>query len=67
MNPGHADDVIIGLENVERAAASLGTDLEHPFMSMSFLSLSVIPELKLTDQGYTDLSRGGIQPLIVKD
>ena len=28
-------------------------------MTMSFLSLSVIPELKLTDQGYVDLGRGG--------
>ncbi|MDD5515407.1 MAG: adenine deaminase C-terminal domain-containing protein, partial [Synergistales bacterium] len=35
--------------------------IENPFMTMSFLCLSVIPELKLTDSGYVDLSRGGAQ------
>jgi len=35
-------------------------------MAMSFLSLSVIPELKLTDQGYVDLGRGGIQSLFTE-
>ena len=63
MNPASADSVIAGLEEVEKAAATLGTELEHPFMAMSFLSLSVIPELKLTDQGYVDLGRGGFQSL----
>ncbi|WP_028583834.1 adenine deaminase [Desulfogranum mediterraneum] len=29
----------------------------QPFMSLSFMSLSVIPELKLTDQGLLDVSR----------
>ena len=63
MNPASADTVIAGLEEAEKAAATLGTELEHPFMAMSFLSLSVIPELKLTDQGYVDLGRGGFQSL----
>jgi Permeases len=57
MNPGRADEVISGLEAAEEAARSLGTTVDHPFMAMSFLSLSVIPELKLTDQGYVDLGR----------
>jgi len=66
MNPSPADAVISGFEEVERAAATLGTDVNHPFMAMSFLSLSVIPELKLTDQGYVDLGRGGEQSLFVE-
>jgi adenine deaminase len=35
-------------------------------MAMSFLCLSVIPELKLADTGYVDLSRGGAQSLFVE-
>lgn len=65
MNASPADGVIDGFEEVERAALTLGTELEHPYMALSFLSLSVIPELKLTDQGYVDLGRGGIQSLFV--
>ncbi|MFP4482554.1 MAG: adenine deaminase [Thermovirgaceae bacterium] len=65
MNPGQADEVISGLDHVEKAASGLGTTLEHPFMAMSFLCLSVIPDLKLTDRGYVDLVRGGLQSLFV--
>jgi adenine deaminase len=43
---------------ISKAAKALGTLLPQPFMTMSFLSLSVIPELKLTDQGYVDPARG---------
>ncbi len=66
MHPGDPRDVARGLEAVEQAAARWGTPLSHPFMAMSFLSLSVIPELKLTDQGYVDLGRGGFQTLFVE-
>lgn len=66
MNSGSADEVISGLEAAEEAARSLGTAVDHPFMAMSFLSLSVIPELKLTDQGYVDLGRGGFQSLFTE-
>jgi len=33
------------------AARAMGCELDTPFMTLSFLSLSPIPELKLTDQG----------------
>jgi len=36
------------------AARALGCQLDAPFMSLSFLSLSPIPELKLTDLGLID-------------
>jgi hypothetical protein len=42
---------IAGLNGAERA---MGCRLEAPFMTLSFLSLSPIPELKLTDQGLID-------------
>jgi adenine deaminase len=39
------------------AAHALGCDLDAPFMTLSFLSLSPIPKLKLTDQGLIDAER----------
>ena len=38
----------------------------HPFMVLSFLCLSVIPELRITDKGYVDISRGGSQKIFVR-
>ena len=42
------------IDDLNAAAHALGCDLEAPFMTLSFLSLSPIPELKLTDQGLID-------------
>jgi adenine deaminase len=52
-------------EEVDLTVASLGVSGPHPCMALSFLSLSVIPELKLTDRGYINLARGGIVPIWV--
>ena len=47
-------EVMRRIADLNAAAHALGCDLEAPFMSLSFLSLSPIPELKLTDQGLID-------------
>jgi len=47
-------EVIKGIEDLNVAARALGCELTAPFMTLSFLSLSPIPELKLTDQGLID-------------
>src|SRR5262249_5436834 len=44
------ESVLSSITKLNDAAAALGCELEAPFMSLSFLSLSPIPELKLTDQ-----------------
>jgi adenine deaminase len=49
-------EVIAGMDALNAAAHSLGCTLDAPFMTLSFLSLSPIPELKLTDQGLIDAS-----------
>ena len=46
--------VIDKISELNSAAARLGCKLDAPFMTLSFLSLSPIPELKLTDQGLVD-------------
>jgi adenine deaminase len=40
------------------AALSLGTTIAEPFAVLSFLSLPVIPALRLTDRGLVDADRG---------
>jgi adenine deaminase len=45
------------IEALNAAARGLGCDLDAPFMTLSFLSLSPIPQLKLTDQGLIDAVR----------
>lgn len=48
------DEVIKEIAALNAAAKAMGCDLDAPFMTLSFLSLSPIPELKLTDQGLID-------------
>jgi adenine deaminase len=45
------------------AAAKLGCALPSPFQTMAFLALSVIPSLKITDQGLVDVDRFELVPL----
>jgi adenine deaminase len=47
-------EVIKGIGDLNVAARAMGCKLPAPFMTLSFLSLSPIPELKLTDQGLVD-------------
>lgn len=51
------------VDNVLRAASSLGSPLHDPFMTMSFLALEVIPALKLTDRGLVHASKLEYVPL----
>jgi len=48
------DEVIERIAHLNATAQALGCPLDAPFMTLSFLSLSPIPELKLTDQGLID-------------
>ena len=47
-------EVMKHIDDLNAAAYALGCDLDAPFMTLSFLSLSPIPSLKLTDQGLID-------------
>ncbi|MEY2486546.1 MAG: adenine deaminase [Verrucomicrobiota bacterium] len=48
------ETVIDKIAELNAAAARLGCRLDAPFMTLSFMSLSPIPALKLTDQGLVD-------------
>ncbi len=63
VSPLPVGELVSQLEVLDTAAAELGCTLEHPFMTLSFLSLSVIPSLKLTDQGLIDVAAAQVVPL----
>jgi adenine deaminase len=56
-------DVYERLRSMERRLAALGVTMAAPFMTLSFLALSVIPELKITDRGLVDVARFELVPL----
>jgi adenine deaminase len=58
-------EVVEGLGKVSAAAKRLGSRLEDPFMALSFLSLPVIPELKVTDKGLFDVNAFAFTDLFV--
>lgn len=60
------DAVVKQLQIIKNAAAELGGTLDEPFMSLSFLALPVIPELRLTDLGLVDVNRFEIVPLFLE-
>jgi adenine deaminase len=51
------------LETLLQAAKSLGGKLRDPLMTLSFISLPVIPELKMTDKGLVDVNQFKIVPV----
>jgi adenine deaminase len=51
------------LRSMERRLAGMGVSMAAPFMTVSFLALSVIPELKITDRGLVDVTRFELVPL----
>lgn len=54
------------LQRVEGRARALGCSLSNPFSTLSFLALAVIPELKLTDMGLVDVTKGRLVDLLLQ-
>ena len=50
-----AEAVVERLDELLALLRAQGVAIEAPFMTLSFLALSVIPELKLTDRGLVDV------------
>lgn len=57
MSDRPIEEVRRDLDALLAAAHALGSPLHDPFMAMSFLTLEVIPSLKLTDLGLVDVDR----------
>ena len=53
------------LEYMDKEARKLGVskEIDDPFLSLAFLSLPVIPDLKCTDKGLFDVRKFKIIPI----
>jgi adenine deaminase len=58
-------EVAAEIDHVVEVARTLGITLDAPFMSLSFLGLSVIPDLRITDHGLVDVNVFGVVPVAV--
>jgi adenine deaminase len=58
-------DVASEYREIENFAKSLGSKLSSPFMTMSFMALLVIPELKIGDKGLFDVNNFNFTPVFV--
>lgn len=57
MSREPAAHVEASLRELHRASNAIGCALSEPFLQLAFLSLPVIPSLKLTDRGLVDVDR----------
>jgi adenine deaminase len=67
MSEASVAQVNLQLGALLRAAKTLGCRIPDPFMTLSFLSLPVIPELKITDKGLVDVILFKFVPLFGED
>ena len=63
MSTRPIDEVNQAEERLSEAARDLGCAFSSPFMVMSFLSLAVIPEIRLTDKGIVDVNAAKLIPM----
>ena len=54
MTPAEGKETAARYQQLDAAAKKLGSTLSAPFMTLSFMALLVIPELKLSDKGLFD-------------
>jgi adenine deaminase len=66
MSEDSAENVIQNAEKLKIAEKEIGCTLNEPFMTMAFLSLSVIPEIKLTDKGLMDVVNNEFTDLFIE-
>lgn len=59
------ETVVNDLERLQACLAGMGVEVASPFMTLSFLALSVIPALKITDRGLIDIDNFELVPLEV--
>jgi adenine deaminase len=57
MSDQPIEKVAEGLKDLKDAAKKVGCTMDEPFMAMAFLSLPVIPKLKISDLGLIDVTR----------
>ena len=59
------EEVAAAMRRLEGRVRRMGVHVESPFMAVSFLALSVIPRLKITDRGLVDVDQFRIVPVVL--
>jgi len=67
MATGTCEEVGTAYQELDAAVKSWGSPLRAPYMTLSFMGLLVIPELKLSDLGLFDGGKFEFTPLLVGD
>ena len=60
------EDVCSALESIHHLTTACGA-IRDPFMYLSFLALSVIPELRVTTRGVFDVNRFSTVPVFIDE
>lgn len=66
MSTDEAEEVAEKYRKVDTMAKEFGSKLTAPFMTMAFMALLVIPELKIGDKGLFDVSKFNFTSLFVE-
>jgi adenine deaminase len=67
MSAGEAQDVADRYHEVDTMAKEMGSKLTAPFMTMAFMALLVIPELKIGDKGLFDVTKFEFTSLFIEE
>jgi len=67
MSSDSIERIVENYNNVKKAARNMGSSLENVFMTLSFMALAVIPEIKITDMGIVDVRSFELIDLFVKE
>ena len=65
MSDNSCEEVAADYEALTQKVKSMGGRLSAPFMTLSFMALLVIPELKLSDKGLFDGEKFDFTSLLV--
>lgn len=66
MTTRSCDEVAYDYEKLNEAVKSLGSAMAAPFMTLSFMALLVIPDLKIGDHGLFDVNKFELVSLFVE-
>ncbi|MBD8487936.1 adenine deaminase [Echinicola sp. CAU 1574] len=66
MSNENGYDIATAYTKIDLMAKKMGSTLNSPFMTLSFMALLVIPELKLSDQGLFDGLKFEFSPLFLE-
>ncbi len=64
MSQRSPEELKTRLQSLKRASLAIGCQLPEPFLQLAFLSLPVIPSLKLTDKGLVDVDQFKLIPVV---